>query len=544
MEFRVGLYWWLTRALPNAYGKPVWVLVAFMAWMLFPAYHVAVYGFAMGGVLWLAAGVVVSVWALALFLPAELRRFRGTAGPGASRGLTDCHVLRLLPASPDGRELGSAMGRLGALVVAIAVGLGLMLAGALAARIEGREAPSPSPLMAWVLVAIALFALRCAALWLARKPAAPYSRLAAIALYISLWAGMLRPALRWLMGPPIPQPPVWLWAALILLAGAAWVLLTLMLAGAHQVLRRVLPRPRLAHRLSLSALIDVTGWREAWGRIGVPEAGWARWGWAAGRLLATLCAGPLLLAAMACLPEAIATPHSAGVWSFAIGFPLICIPVGAIPLVLALWPGDLSGGPPRCFVYLAPLPHRDLWRIRLRAAAVCAFGSAAVAELVALAALGAALAVRQPLADLPVALFWVPLMVPAIGLLLWAQAPLLSHPFRLLRAAEWLWLTLTIVAATLTIVTTSPAALIGFTIQLPLEVCLPGAAGLLWAAAIVQAWLSYLALDPNAWGVDRSGSPTMAAKAAFLGAACSSAIALAAMVLCCLVVIGALTAGQ
>jgi len=542
LEFRVGLYQWLTRVLPSVYGKPVWVLVAFVALMLFPLYHVAVLGFAVGRVLWLAPGAVVPVWALAVFVPAELRRFRGTtASRGASRGLTDYHVLRLLPASPNGRELGPAIGRLGALVVAIATGFALMLAGAAAAYLEGRQAPSPSPLMAWVLVALALFALRSAALWLARRPTAAYMWPAGITLWLGLWwclasaPKVMDP--EWQVDWFLQRSHVWTWAALILLVGAAWVLLTLLLAGAHLVLRGVLSSRWPGRRLSLSALVDAVAWREMWGRVGVPEAGWARWGWAAGRLLGTLCAGALVLGGVACLPKVIVTPHSPGVWSFAIGFPLVCIPLAAILLVLALWPGDFSGAAPRCFVYLAPFPHRDLWRIRLCAAAVCAFACAAAGELLALAELGGALAVGAPLADLPVALFWVPVMVPAVGLLLWAQAPLLSHPFRLLRGAEWLWLILTIVAASLT-------GLIGFTVHPSLEVCLPGAAGLLWAAAIVQAWLSYLALDPNAWGVDRSGSPTMAAKAAFLGAACSSAIALAAMVLCCLATIGALAGGQ
>ncbi len=539
MEFRVGLYQWLTRVLPGAYGKPVWVLVAFAALPLASVYQGT--GVRTGPVvyaLWLAAGVVVACWTLAVLIPSELGRPRPAGsrrGPSADPG--GLHLLRLLPVAPIRRESATLAGRLWAIGVAIAVGVALLLAADVAARLTGRPALPPFPLAKWSLAAVSLWVVWCASRQLAHRRLGGYRWAAAIALYATAWPSLLTKALFWTVLAPHGWHGVWVPASAVLVGGAAWVLSALLLAGAHTVARRAVLRWRVEPRLPGLPLLDLATWREAWGRLGVPEAGSAAWRRASGQVLGPASAALALVVGLPWLAQVLRHPHAPGPWSSAVGFCLIALPLGAIPLVLVLWPGDFGPTPTPQFAPLLPLLPRDLWRFRLRAATAYALGFAGAAEFLALVCLGLAHLLGHPLTLPPAGMLWSPLVVAAAALLLWAQAPLLTHPFRIWRRAEWLWLAMVVAAV-------CPAAIAAFTLNLLSPVRLPLAVLLLWAATMAQLWLSRRAVDPNSWHLDQSGRPTAAAKAAFFGVAASSAISLALLAFCCVVTVSSFTVGQ
>jgi hypothetical protein len=454
---------------------------------------------------WSIGGALLISAALAVFL----NRDALTGKPGAS------HVQRLLPVAPRSLRRAHIAARALAQAILLLLGTGLMLS-AWAAVGAGLDALTPFAM--WALAAPLL-------LLLAEGPALIGARLRPLLPHRS-WAHELVAAVVSAVGAfhvANWSPPA-LFLVTLLAAGAAmyvtaWAALVPVVMGFRAVLRRALAARSDGQTPVEYGARDGHGDSLTWALFPELDAGrWARAAPAVGAAAVTVglvlsVAVPLVLGAIARgEPGPGALARWANICQF--GFPLAGILMSAV-----VWTGGFAPEGPT-YGALLPIAVSRRWRANLGAGLVYAVSLTALGWAFGWLGYGVA-GLLGDTARLPAGLSWMMVTAPALAMIVWAQAPILRNPLRVVRLGEWLW------AALLLLVAVPVCAASLYLYQAVLggqpHVWVP----LTWAVAGLAVLASWLAVEPNRWRPGPDGAPTPAREAAVFATLAFSAVSCA-----------------
>lgn len=538
MEFRLGLYQWLTRLQTAHQGCWAWPVVAYLTFFLLIvgledsiiwAARALPFGLA---ALWVVGGVLLAWWPLATLMSAE------TANPLRRGG----HIAALLPIPSCDRDRAAGWGRFWAMTIALALGIALML---VARELAPHEAgpmpdydpemhplarawlglvavppggPDPTPILFWALAALPIFAAGRVLRSVATRAVARFSRQAAWTVCVPP-VGLALPA-----GLAVARqlPFVWQLAVgvsvgiIVYALVAEWSLRRL---DPHRAMRWTEALPRAAeHRRDAARDVSTDEepsrpWWEydlgfEW--LFVPELGFKRWTQALRRTVT--------LFAVAALVFVVGWPLLARVWVFcaylyhhyawpsqplaiqteelALGAQLCLhyLPLAAIAFCLGIW-WEAYPSKRRRIGDLLPVDPRARWRAKLFAAIVLSVAFVLLAEASGL--LGGIIARALGAVDpIPARFHWMVLAAPALALIAWAQGPLLRNAFRVARCMVSLWPYLAFMATTAYM-----AGLVAIAEGQALHIC----PILAWPAAVVVLVASWFAVRPNAWSLREDG---------------------------------------
>ena len=501
LEFRVGLYAWLTRVLPALPFGGLWASGSVIC-ICSVALVAAAESAPPEGAGWLA---------LALAVPGRLLILSGLAGIGvwsdhcsssatgwsgsgnaAGRGVRP-HLAGLLPLTFAERERAGALGRLASMAALAVPGMALMVVGWLIALSGGEPRPELREAAMWGLATLAIFALSRAerAFGGVRQAVSGAPGM----LLVVFWVARLR---------GIPQSrPLCFWEP------AAWIaLLCLAVLAAQLVWNRVSVRAQATQGLlpagppTLLRRWPRPSWVADWARACTPEAGLRPWL----RAMATVLAQVLGFSSVCLVLWPLVAVRSGRVSAadLAAQACFVVLPALGAGLSVAASTGGRIEARPRDARELLPLGPSDRWRALLVAGLVNAFGFAALGAALGVGGLAITAALTGAPATARVAMYWMPLIIPAAALIAWAQEPLTRYPFRLVPQGEALGWVLTLVM-TLVVV---PLALAALDFDGPWSLL---SAIALWPTAAVVVLVSRLTAGPSVWDIDADGTVTSGA---------------------------------
>jgi hypothetical protein len=521
LEFRVGLYWWLTRVLPaQPYGwlvVPAFVVGILMLPLLLagdvvPQLHVPGIAPWVPVVLWFPARVLI-VAALAGAMvrgePSPLAT-RGQAAPdGAAGRTTRPHLTPLLPLSAAEREVAATVGRLTAMAPLVLLGMALLAGGCLFARPGSVPRPELQEPAIWGLLALVVLALSRA------ERASAYGQGGCASPFVLYWLFSLA---------ILSQMHMWRlaeWLALIWLLGAAVERARLAGEAAVRSYER-LRRRGSSTVLDESAPEPAIRWGLNWRRACTPEAGPRTWL----RGTAVLAEQILALSAVSVVALPFVSADLAHMTALAC---FILLPAFGGVLAVAVSTGGTLGDRSNAFRELLPLPPAPRWSAQALAAITGALVFAAMGEALGAGGLALTRLVTGAPVGAPTAMYWLPLTILAAALIAWAQEPLLRHAVDLVRDGEIILAVLVGVATLVLVPVVLAVALLGT----PAWAC----PVVLWLTAGAVVLLSRATANPRTWDVRLDGYVTHNASQRANAVLLLSATSLALVVACLLAAI-------
>ena len=539
MEFRLGLYEWLTRSLS---GRPrmLWVPPVLLAigcallWVGSPSLGSQIPRHWVAGAPWVSGGLLLVFGIASLLLAPAI-----AAGTERAMRLAD-----LLPLYRCQRHLAATLGRLLACGIAIGLGVILVLLSWAAARPLGLATPSLAPLRFWLLGAPFLLVLGLLVQWLGGDES-PEDRGSLTVSWVLICAGGY-------LGVQAARqvPHVWQLAhgaavAIVVCSavsiGLTWIVwLAQLLYGQATAL--------WASRRPAGAAVTLRHAPPAWWRqldfrwVWHPELDlrlWAKSAAAVFGILAILAA--LLILVWPVLLSRMDDPNMDRATTIRVGATIctLCLPLVAVLLSGMLWNHLLSRPMPKPgqdgplgphVEELIPFPDGHRWRAKLVAAAVFAVGCVALGWV--FTPLGYVIArACGGVEHLQGNLHWATLTAPALVLLAWAAGPLLHYPIKLSfsHGQSWVW-----AAVVVTLVMAGVMAMFG---GLAVVSFLPGGAAecgwiwplLAWVIAAVVLARSRAIDRRAAWPLDDKGGLGYRGELRAIGAGLLSMFALASV---------------
>jgi hypothetical protein len=498
LEFRIGLYAWLTRIFPaqpwGALGAVAFLLLAGVAATEVTLLADQQYAQDPSG--W--AVVLVSLGrALIILTLAGMWTYSDTPpfGRRSSRHAfrqqePRSHLAQLLPLSSLQREGAVLLGRLFVMAVLAAPGLALIAA---AAHI------SPAGRVGFLgLSEAAWSAILIVATLLLSRFGAPGTSLATTGVLTMSWLPILLNAAS--APGDLGQAPDFLRTMLLLWVAPAPVSLAVRAARAGWLALR---RHRLAAASEPVTELPESFWvrRDAnWRRACTPEAGRAAWARALGRVVAEVALG----GALGIVVLSVLHPG----WAhFVAGASLLVVPGYGGALGLLTWSGGMLETGPRWLRDLLPESPRTRWRTTFGAALLAAVVFAGLGELLGAGGLLVARALSGKTATVPEVLYWMPPGILLASLIAWAQTPFLRHPHRIIAHEQDFWWACAFAVVMLLLALPLVLFLAAETGGAVLP-CLALLAGL---AGVMQA-LSYRSATSDVWQTGTEAGPSDAAR--------------------------------
>jgi len=474
MEFRVGLYLWLTRVRwPGVMTVGIWFclygsgLGTIRSWLHIPALC------SLPGLAWERHPWAALNWGLASVLLGVASAACTIPAPYGGRSVLFSPFPLLLPLRGTDRALACLAGRLGALLTGWAPALSAMALSWVAFAGDSGARPDLRALGFWLAAGSALLGIVHAGRFIVYGGAGRRGGSA---------------------GAATPKPVHAVWRRCTRWAGELrWV-------TAEGVRRATLPR------------FEARKWAAP----------------AAMMLARTVLDGAVIVVAWAAVRLVTGSRPEAGLVALMARACLVVLPLMSLrPVMDRSVPGVIYE--PYAQVSNV-LPVRPGWRWRGQLPATLAYAAAFAVISELLGAGGSALAclLAGPNASVPPLLYWLPALAPAVALIAWAQGLLLRYPARLVEGIEWGW-------GAFALMTLLPGIALLAGVWNGEGNWLGAVALSLWPMAALVVAAARITDRPGAWGVNCNGWRTSATHRLVLLVIILSAVSVATILLCGLV---------